>query len=133
MASLEKNFQKDIDDIAQIPAITTMLDVICTTTGMGFAAVARVTDDRWITCSVRDDVAFGLKPGSELELKTTICNEIRQRVKAVVIDNVAEDPDYYDHQTPVLYGFESYISVPIIRRDGTFLERCAPLTPNRVN
>ena len=61
--ALEEHFQKDIDDIQKIPGIQQMLDVICTTTGMGFTAVARVTDDRWITCSSRDDVKFGLKPG----------------------------------------------------------------------
>jgi hypothetical protein len=32
---------------------------------MRFAAVARVTEQRWIACTVRDDIAFGLKPGGE--------------------------------------------------------------------
>jgi hypothetical protein len=35
---------------------------------MRFAAVARVTDDRWITCAVKDDLQFGLVPGAELHL-----------------------------------------------------------------
>src|SRR6476620_10481093 len=74
----DPTFQKDIEDIQQIPVISNILDVICETTGMGFAAVARVTEDRWITCSSRDNLAFGLKPGDELQIKTTICNEIRQ-------------------------------------------------------
>jgi hypothetical protein len=37
-----------------------ILDVVCRITGMGFAAVARVPEDRWIACSIRDEIAFGL-------------------------------------------------------------------------
>lgn len=39
------DFQKDIDAVARIDAVPGILDVICRITGMGFAAVARVTDD----------------------------------------------------------------------------------------
>jgi signal transduction histidine kinase len=123
------DYQKDIDDIASIPIISTMLDVICRTTGMGFAAIARVTEDRWITCSVKDEIGFGIKPGGELDIKTTICNEIRQTGNCVVIDNVDEDPDFHDHHTPVMYGFKSYISIPIIRKDGTFFGTLCAIDP----
>ena len=40
---------------------------------MGFAAVARVTEHRWIVCSVKDEIAFGLQPGIEVKVETTIC------------------------------------------------------------
>jgi signal transduction histidine kinase len=133
MGELTSDFQKDINDIAQIPIISGLLDVVCQTTGMGFAAVARVTEDRWITCGVRDDIGFGLKPGDELELKTTICNEIRLANEAVVIDHVKEDPDYHDHHTPALYGFQSYISVPIVRKDGTFFGTLCAIDPHPNN
>lgn len=55
---------------------------------MGFAAIARVTQHRWIACEVRDEIQFGLKPGGELKVETTICNEIRNHHKAVIIDHV---------------------------------------------
>ena len=42
------------------------------------------------------------------------------RGEAVVINHVAEDPDYRNHHTPLQYGFQSYISMPIVLRDGTF-------------
>src|SRR4051812_44553335 len=96
---------------------------------MGFAAIARVTDDRWITCSVQDNVAFGLKPGDELQIKTTICNEIKQNRRAVIIDNVSEDDEFRDHHTPAMYGFQSYISVPIIRKDGSFFGTLCAIDP----
>ena len=58
-----------------------ILDVVCRTTGMGFAAVARVTGERWIACGVRDEIAFrALVPGGELKVETTICHEVRQGI-----------------------------------------------------
>jgi len=126
---LEDHFKQDIINIENISIVPTLLNVICQTTGMGFAAIARVTEDRWITCSVQDNVLFGLKPGDELKIKTTICNEIRQNPKAVIIDNVSEDPDYHDHHTPAMYNLQSYISVPIIRQDGSFFGTLCAIDP----
>lgn len=126
---LEDHFKQDILNIEKISIIPTLLNVICQTTGMGFAAVARVTDDRWITCSVQDNVLFGLKPGDELQIKTTICNDIRKNLKPVIIDNVSEDPEYHDHHTPAMYKLQSYISVPIIRKDGTFFGTLCAIDP----
>jgi signal transduction histidine kinase len=97
---------------------------------MGFAAVARVTEDKWITCAVRDEIAFGLLPGSELKLETTICNEIRQHYNPVVIDHVAEDEVFAHHHTPAMYGFQSYISFPITLKDGRFFGTLCAIDPN---
>jgi signal transduction histidine kinase len=127
--SVSKDFQSDIEAVGRLAAVPTILDVICRTTGMGFAAVARVTSDRWIACSVKDEIAFGLKPGSELQIETTICHEIRQSGEAVIIDHVAEDPAYVAHHTPLQYGFQSYISMPIILRDGSFFGTLCAIDP----
>ena len=111
---------EDFEAVKQIPIVPMMLDVVCQVTGMGFAAVARVTEDRWLACSVRDDVNFGLAEGGELKVETTICNEIRGCRTPVVIDHVADDPLFKHHHTPKMYGLQSYISVPIILKDGSF-------------
>ena len=126
----QADVQQDIDAIDRIPAVPAILEVVCGTTGMGFAAVARVTSERWVACRVLDRIAFGLKPGSELKLETTICNEIRQSGKAVIIDHVAQDAVFSGHGTPALYGFQSYISMPIVRRDGTFFGTLCAIDPN---
>ena len=110
----------DVEAVSHIDVTPMMLHTICQLTGMGFAAIARVTDDRWIACSVRDEISFGLKPGDELKIETTICHEIRQSQLPVVIPDVAADPVYADHHTPALYGLKSYISVPIVMTDGRF-------------
>ncbi len=97
---------------------------------MGFAAIARVTDDRWITCAAKDLVSFGLKPGDELEVETTICHEVHKNSKAVYIDHVAKDPAYCDHHTPKIYGIQSYISVPVYRKSGEFFGTLCAIDAN---
>jgi PAS domain S-box-containing protein len=123
------DIQADIDAVNNIAIVPKLLEVICRTTGMGFAAIARVTDDKWVACSVRDEIKFGLEPGGELSLETTICHEIRQSGKAVVIDHVAEDEHFARHHTPAMYGFQSYISMPIVRKDGTFFGTLCSIDP----
>jgi len=128
-AVLSDDLRADIAAIGQIEAVSTILDVVCRTTGMGFAAVARVTDDRWIACAVRDNIAFGLKPGGELKVETTICDEIRASGRGVIIDHVAEDPAFRDHHTPAMYGFQSYISIPIVLSGGAFFGTLCAIDP----
>jgi GAF domain-containing protein len=124
-------FLADIVAVQDIAAVPTILEVVCRLTGMGFAAVARVTEDHWVTCGVRDDIGFGLKPGSELRVETTICHEIRQSGTAVVIDHVAEDAAFRGHPTPAMYGFQSYISVPILLPNGSFFGTLCAIDPRR--
>jgi GAF domain-containing protein len=123
------NLLEDIEKIQQISIVPSMLEVICRSTGMGFAAIARVTDDRWVACSVRDEINFGLHPGGELELETTICNEIRQNHQAVVIDHVDQHPQFCKHHTPKKYGFQSYISFPIVLNTGEFFGTLCAIDP----
>lgn len=55
-----------VGTVARIDAVPITLDVVCRTTGMGFAAVARVTKERWIACSLLDQISFGLAPGASV-------------------------------------------------------------------
>jgi signal transduction histidine kinase len=126
---MSKTFQQDLAAVSSVKAIPTILDIVCRMTGMRFAAVARVTEDRWIACSVRDDINFGLKPGGELKVETTLCHEIRQSGEAVIIDHVAEDPRYACHHTPQIYGLQSYISMPIRLSDGSFFGTLCAIDP----
>jgi signal transduction histidine kinase len=126
---MSQTFEQDIAAVGSIKAIPTILGIVCRTTGMRFAAVARVTEDRWIACGVRDEIEFGLKPGGELKVETTLCHEIRQSGEMVIIDHVAEDPVYACHHTPAIYGLQSYISVPIRLTDGSFFGTLCAIDP----
>lgn len=125
----DSSLKNDVALIARIGAVKTILEVVCRTTGMGFAAVARVTDTRWVACDVRDEISFGLQAGGELEIKTTICDEIRDSKRMVVIDHVATDPLFAHHHTPKQYGFQSYISAPIFRANGEFFGTLCAIHP----
>lgn len=125
----EDQLKQDVLKIQQIPIVPTLLNVICKTTNMGFAAIARVTDERWIACSVEDKIGFGLNPGDELEIETTICHEIRESRELVAFDNAEEDPKYCGHHTPKHYGLKSYISVPIFTKSGEFFGTLCAIDP----
>jgi signal transduction histidine kinase len=129
VSNLDAALTADMAAISKIDAVASILEIVCRVTGMGFAAVARVTKDRWIACAVRDEIAFGLLPGGELDVKTTICDEIRDSGRAVVIDHVAEDKDFRNHHTRDLYGLQSYISMPIILPDGAFFGTLCAIDP----
>ena len=126
---MAEGIDSEVAAVGRIPAIPTILDVVCRTTGMGFAAVARVTQDRWVACGVKDNIAFGLPPGGELDVTTTICQDVRGCREPIVINHVDEDEAYRCHETPRRYGFQSYISMPIIRADGRFFGTLCAIDP----
>jgi GAF domain-containing protein len=122
-------FAADSAAIGDNDVIRAVLEEVCRITGMGFAAVARVTEERWIACQLLDKIEFGLNPGDELDIKTTICDDIRQCGKAVIIDSVAANPEWRLHHTPALYGFESYASLPLFLADGSFFGTLCAIDP----
>jgi signal transduction histidine kinase len=113
----EQEVQDDIRAVQDISSVSTMLDVICRVTGMGFAAIARVTASRWVACCVRDDISFGVKPGDELELET-ICSKSQHHRGSLIIDEV-----------------KSFISMPIELPDGDLFGTLCAMDPRptRVN
>ena len=102
---------------------------ICDETGMGFAAVARVTEERWIACLVEDRIGFGLDPGGELKVCETICDEIRESGEAVVFDDASDDIKWSRHPVPVIYGFRSYCAFPVYLEDGSFFGTLCAIDP----
>lgn len=110
----------DVLQISRIPAVPRILETVAHITGLRFAAVARVTDTSWTACATYDELGFGLVAGGQLDLATTICNEIRQSHEPVIFDHASLHPVFSKHHTPRIYGLESYVSVPIFRADGSF-------------
>ncbi|WP_191830835.1 ATP-binding protein [Pseudomonas fluorescens] len=119
----------DIATIGRINVVPAILQVICESTGLRFAAVARVSDNSWTACAVLDTLGFGLKVGGELDLTSTLCHEIRGSHRTIVIDKASEDELYCNHPTPRIYRFESYISVPVFRTDGSFFGTICAFDP----
>lgn len=120
---------RDIGAIARINAVPSILRMICDETGMGFAAVARVTDSTGTACAVQDNIGFGLRAGGQLELHTTLCFESRAARVPIIVDHFSEDTTYAGHHTPAIYKLESYISVPIVTPSGEYFGNLCALDP----
>ncbi|WP_053572318.1 sensor histidine kinase [Caballeronia cordobensis] len=116
----DETLARDIGAVARIGAVPAILHMVCEETGMGFAAVARVTDLTWTACAVHDDIGFGLREGGQLDLHTTLCFESRAARASIAVDDFSTSPAYRNHHTPALYRLESYMSVPIILPDGEY-------------
>jgi signal transduction histidine kinase len=121
---------RDIETVRRIDAVPSILRLICKNTGMGFAAVARVTEQSWTACAVQDEVNFGLAAGGQLDLHTTLCFESRAARASIVIDNFCNDPVYKGHHTARIYNLGSYISVPIVLPDGSYFGNLCAIDPN---
>ena len=119
----------DIAVIQSMAAVPTILETVAALTGLRFVCVARVTADSWTTCAVLDRLDFGLAVGDQLDVATTLCEEVRDTGNAVVIDHVANDERYRDHHTPRMYGFQSYFSIPLFRPDGGYFGTLCGLDP----
>lgn len=128
--SPDSHSDADVAAVSAISAIPKILEALASFTGMRFAAVARVTDTRWTACAVLDQINFGLVPGGELELSTTICDEIRGHHAPVAFPDVSQDDRFRDHHTPRHYGLKSYLSVPIFFPDGSFFGTLCAIDPD---
>ena len=116
-------------ELGEDPEIRALLTRVCDLTGMGFAALAFVSERQWIACQVEDRIDFGLDPGDELEIRKTICDDIRESGEAVIIDEIGVDPAWRTHPVPTIYGFESYASLPLFLADGSFYGTLCALDP----
>jgi signal transduction histidine kinase len=120
---------RDIAAVNKLQAVPTLLEVLCEITGMRFAAVARVSDRTWTACVVKDDINFGLLPGGQLDLETTLCIESKRSNAPIVIEQASTDPRYCNHRTPQLYKIESYVSLPIILANGRYFGNLCAIDP----
>ena len=127
--ALPEDLARAVRQVGRISAVPSLLQILCKNTAMGFAAVARVTDDSWTACAVADYIGFGLPPGGQLDVHTTLCKESRAVRQPVVIDEASKDPTYRDHHTPRIYHIESYVSVPIVLNNGAYFGNVCAIDP----
>lgn len=118
-----------VDEIQAISAVPTILETVAALTGLRFVCIAHVTGDSWTACAVLDKLDFGLAPGGQLDVTTTLCEEVRDTGRAVIIDSVQGSDQYREHHTPRIYGFQSYFSIPILRTDGSYFGTLCGLDP----
>ncbi|QJD99003.1 GAF domain-containing protein [Massilia forsythiae] len=118
-----------VREIEAIGAVPKILETVASLTGVGFVAIAHVAETSWTACAVWDKLDFGLKAGDGLDVTTTLCEEVRSTRDSIVIDHVELSEQYREHRTPRIYGFQSYFSIPILRRDGSYFGTLCGLDP----
>ncbi|OAN79111.1 histidine kinase [Sulfitobacter pontiacus] len=114
------DFQSDIEMLAASETVGTLLETVMLATDMRFAAVARVTTDRWVACRTVDEVNFGLSEGDEIGIDQTFCQSVRETSEKVMFNDVATDDVYRNHPIAARFGIVSYASIPIFRSNGSF-------------
>lgn len=114
------DFQSDIETLAGSELVGTILETVMLATEVRFAAVARVTAERWVACRTVDEVNFSLAAGDEIEIESTFCQSVRETSQKVLFSDVATDKTYRNHPIATKFGIVSYASIPIFRSDGTF-------------
>jgi signal transduction histidine kinase len=112
-------FDAEVAAVNRIDAVRTVLRVLMQTTGMRVALVARVTDDAWRCCAVMDEINFGLRAGDMTDVTTTFCGVVHKSAAPLLVNHASRDPRFANHPAPKTYGVESYIAVPLRRRNGT--------------
>ena len=126
---MDQDLLKRVEEIQAISAVPKILETVAAMTGLRFVCIAHVTDDSWTACAVLDRLDFGLQPGAQLDVTTTLCEEVRDTQRAVIIDSVQDSDQYRAHHTPRIYGFRSYFSIPVFRTDGSYFGTLCGLDP----
>lgn len=125
---MDLSIEMDIATIARIEAVPTILEAVSELTGLGFVCIARVTATTLYFCAVLDKLGFGFKVGDRVDVKTTLCEKVREKQAPIILNSVA-DSDFRDHQAPRIYGFQSYFSIPLYRPDGEYFGTLCGLDP----
>ena len=101
-------------------AVEDLLAAVCDVSGLGFAVIAEVSEHSWTARAVLDRIQMNVVAGQHLDVNTTLCRQVCRTRKLIVMDHASADPRYATDPVPKLYGFESYISAPIILENGEY-------------
>jgi signal transduction histidine kinase len=129
MDEILQDISKAVAAIGRIDAVPTLLAVLCETTGMRFAAVARVTEKGWTVCAVQDDLQLGIEPGAPFLLRTNLAFESQSPRAPIVVEHASADPSYRTEDDSKIYRVESYISVPIFLPNGGYFGSLCAFDP----
>ena len=109
-----------VSEIQSIESVPRVMETIAALTGMRFVCIAHVTPECWMACAVHDRIGLGVRPGATVDLNLTLCREVLDSHRPVVIDCVRDSACYRDHPAPLAFGYQSYFSIPIFRPDGAY-------------
>lgn len=62
--------RRDIEAVARLSSVPTILAAMREVTGLRFGVIARVTKTEWAACALYDELEFGMKPGDHSKFRT---------------------------------------------------------------
>jgi len=109
MDETPQGIAKAVAAISRIGAVPTLLAVLCETTGMRFAVVARVIGKIWTVCAAQDEIQLGVRAGSQLASRTNLAFESEASREPIVVEHASTDPRYRTNADPrrAIYPFRS--------------------------
>lgn len=116
----QSGLHRDLAAVAGDEAVAELLAAVCDVSGLGFAVIAEVSENSWTALAVLDRIRMNVVVGQQLDVTTTLCRQVCRTRKLVVMDHASTDPRYAGDPVPKLYGFESYISAPIVLGNGAY-------------
>ncbi|HYQ22329.1 GAF domain-containing sensor histidine kinase [Stenotrophomonas sp.] len=105
------------------------LDLACRITGMRVALVGEVTESAWRSIQSIDSAGLGISSGMILDINRTFCKDVRSSRAPVWFGDALAHPLFIDSPIPGMYGFRSYISVPLLLADGSIFGTLCTLDP----
>jgi signal transduction histidine kinase len=129
MDEILQDISKAVAAIARIDAVPTLLAVLCESTGMRFAAVARIAEKVWTLCAVQDGLQLGVEAGAPFVLRTNMAFESQSMRAPIIVEHASTDPRYRADAGSKVYPVESYISVPIFLPNGRYFGNLCAFDP----
>ena len=117
-AALDPSADRNVATVRRLASVPSIFRLLRLVTDLDLLAVARVTESNWMACAVLDESGFGMRPGTTLDIESTICNQVRRETRPVAVDDAATDPVYREHEFFRRYPFRSYIAEPIMLSSG---------------
>jgi signal transduction histidine kinase len=130
LGAMTLDYLQEVEIVGRIPALSTILCVVTRTTGTRLAILAKVEEERWVACSVEDQLGAGFVRGMDMDVKSTICYDVLRSGRPIVVNDVHEDEVYRNHVSPKTYGFRSFITVPVVLPQGSFFGTLSCVDPD---
>jgi len=110
-------------------AFRACLELACAVTGMRAALIGAVTDTDWTAEHALDRAGLHIVQGMKLELAKTFCLDVTRNEEAIWFSDYETHAQHCTSLIPPMYGFRSYISVPVALADGSIFGTLCTLDP----
>jgi len=94
-------------------AFRACLELACAVTGMRVALIGAVTDTDWTAEHALDRAGLHIVQGMKLVLAKTFCLDVTRNEEAIWFSDYQAHAQHCTSPIPPMYGFRSYISVPV--------------------